>query len=100
MNEKHPLISPQEGMRVCTIEYIDRYPFFLLDQVGLIGTVISVEEHIILVKMDKLIPGCEAWDNEIQLTDDEFGEYGNGVVIESIIDLFHHYFVPMQTVVE
>lgn len=95
MNENHPLIPPQKGMRVRTIAYIDRYPFFLLDQVGLTGMVTSVEEHLILVKMDELIPGCEEWDNEIQLTDDEFGDFGNGVVIESMTDLFYRYFAPM-----
>jgi hypothetical protein len=93
--QKSPRTPPQEGMRVCNVQYIDRYPHFLLDQVGLTGTVTSVEEHIILVKMVDPIPGCEQWDNEIQLTDDEFGDYGNGVVIGSMIDLFYYYFAPL-----
>ena len=100
MKEQHkstPLLPPHEGMQVQTIMCIDLYPHFLLDSVGLIGTVTLVEEHLILVKMDEFIPGCEEWDNEIQLTSDEFGDYGNGVVITSMLELFHHYFAPIQT---
>src|SRR6266446_9475397 len=93
--QKSSRTPPREGMRVCNVRYIDRHPYFLLNQIGLTGTVTSVEKHLILVKMDESISGCQEWDNAIQLTDDEFGDHGNGVVIDSMIDLFYYYFTPL-----
>lgn len=53
-----------EGARVELIEYADRFPFFLVHP-GAKGTVTEVSEHLVTIKMDDHIDGCEEWDNEV-----------------------------------
>lgn len=53
------------GARVTLSQAIDRYPHFGVEA-GATGTVVEWTEHMVRVRADVLIAGCEEWDNEIQ----------------------------------
>lgn len=93
------LVQPQEGMYVQNRQPINRFPHFLIDEVGKTGTVVEVSKNLIGVKMDDYIEGCEQWDNVIQLLDNDFGDYGNGVVLSTMQELFNYYFEPIPAAV-
>jgi len=57
-------MSVKEGDRITLAEYVDRFPFFLVEP-GATGTVTEASDKLITVKMDAHIDGCEEWDNEI-----------------------------------
>ena len=56
---------PKEGQRVKIISPIDRYPHFLIDELGLEGVVTSTTETTIEVKLDKHFPDLDEWENTI-----------------------------------
>lgn len=53
-----------EGTRVRTRGSVERYPHFTVPA-GATGTVIDVIPDAVAVKMDRHIPGCEDWSNEV-----------------------------------
>ena len=52
------------GDRVVLTEDVERFPHFIA-AAGSIGTVSHLDGDCLCVKMDKLIPGAEEWDNEV-----------------------------------
>lgn len=68
----------REGDQVVLARPVERYPHFLAPA-GLTGEVVIAEPDLISVRMDELLPGSEAWENEI--------EWGEGLVDQAGEDL-------------
>lgn len=62
------------GQRITLVRVVDRYPHFLVEA-GAQGVVVT-DSPVggITARMDDLIPGAEAWDNEILWTPDMMGD--------------------------
>jgi hypothetical protein len=73
----------EAGQRVISKCDVDRYPHFVIPE-GSKGTVTSREDHLILVKMDDPIEGMEDWNNELQITDDNFVYSGSKTIDEEL----------------
>lgn len=60
------------GDRVRTKCPIDRYPDFLLNEVGLTGEVIEVQQDFgnVFVKMDRHFPELDYWEGTVQYMQD------------------------------
>lgn len=61
---------PTVGQRVKLVRGVDRLPDFYAEK-ELTGTVQSVREEMIIVKMDAPLAGSEQWDNCIEWTDND-----------------------------
>ncbi len=55
---------PAEGTRVRLTRDVDRFPHFIAPK-GAEGTVTSVDEYALCVRLDETLPGAEDWDNEV-----------------------------------
>jgi hypothetical protein len=87
--------NKQVNMRVKNRQPIDRYPHFSIDGIGEKGTVVRISEGLICIRMDTCLPGCEEWNNEVQLSEYDLGcEYVVGVVLHSMQELFNYFFEP------
>lgn len=69
------MIMPTVGQRVRSKIAIDRFPDFLLDEIGLLGTVIESTEHVIVVKLDEHHDCLDEWENCLNWSADVAEEF-------------------------
>lgn len=55
---------PTVGSRVRLLRDVERYPHFIAPK-GSEGTVTSVDEYALCVRLDEVLVGAKEWDNEV-----------------------------------
>lgn len=70
---------PKVGTRWQLTRNVDRYPHFIAPE-GAEGTITSVDEYNICLRMDDHLPGAEEWDNEVCWSRENDPETDNAAV--------------------
>jgi hypothetical protein len=55
---------PPVGTRVRVRRIVERFPHALIEP-GATGTVVTSDEHVYAVRLDRYEPGLKEWDNEL-----------------------------------
>lgn len=53
-----------EGSRVRLRNVVERYPHFIAPA-GALGTVVTLDEEVLAVRLDEPLAGAEEWGNEV-----------------------------------
>ncbi len=82
-----PADLPKVGERAKLRRIVERFPHFWI-AAGATGTVTEATEDLIALRMDKHVPGAEAWDNELCWSADDAAFY-TGSVAQRIAAAFY-----------
>lgn len=55
---------PDVGVRARLRRSVERFPHFVAEA-GAAGTITTASEELIAMKLDRVLPGAEGWDNEV-----------------------------------
>lgn len=77
-NGARPVPYSKRGARVRLTRDVERYPHFIA-RAGMVGTVTysNTRHHEVAVKLDDLLPGAEAWDNEVCWSQGEVADFAS-----------------------